>query len=143
MERPKVKIVYYNSLTNFERELLNKITELNKYIDFLENSKKAEKVFNPPKINEVIDFFISKGFPESHAIKVFDYYNDANWKDSNGKQVKNWKQKMSANWMDEKFKTQIRIGDQKIGVIQAAASLYDKYKMTSESLYDKYKNDLI
>ena len=36
------------------------------------------------------------------AQKFFDYYEVAGWKDSSGKPVKNWKQKMIANWEKEK-----------------------------------------
>lgn len=32
------------------------------------------------------------------AKRFFDYYNTANWKDKDGKQIKNWKQKMIAVW---------------------------------------------
>lgn len=32
------------------------------------------------------------------AKKFFDYYNEGGWKDQNGKPVRNWKQKMIANW---------------------------------------------
>lgn len=62
-------------------------------------NRKIERKFIPPELQDVIDYFKSKGYLESVAIKAFDYYNEAGWKDSRGKQVKNWKQKMIAVWM--------------------------------------------
>lgn len=64
---------------------------------------KAQK-FAPPTLDQVIQFFKEKGYQESQAKKAFEYYdtpNDAgkNWIDSNGRPVKNWKQKMIAVWM--------------------------------------------
>lgn len=64
-----------------------------------DKNSKIERKFIPPVLQDVIDYFKSKGFLESAAIKAFEYYNEAGWKDSRGKQVKNWKQKMIAVWM--------------------------------------------
>jgi hypothetical protein len=64
------------------------------------NSKEKDKEkFSPPTILEVIDYFKEKGYTEITAKKAFDYYDVANWKDSKGNEVKNWKQKMIAVWM--------------------------------------------
>lgn len=60
---------------------------------------KIERKFIPPELQDVIDYFKLKGYLESIAIKAFEYYSEAGWKDSRGKQVKNWKQKMIAVWM--------------------------------------------
>ena len=37
--------------------------------------------------------------------KQFPSHDIANWKDSKGKQVKNWKQKMQGVWFKEENKT--------------------------------------
>jgi hypothetical protein len=60
-----------------------------------------DKVFTPPTINEVVDFFLERGDTEQNAKTAFDYYSLANWKDSRGKAVKNWKQKMLAVWINK------------------------------------------
>ena len=60
---------------------------------------KEKEKFSPPTILEVIDYFKEKGYTEISAKKAFDYYDIANWKDSKGNQVKNWKQKMISVWM--------------------------------------------
>src|ERR1035437_8530033 len=57
------------------------------------NDKK--KIFVPPTLLEVHAYFKEKGYTETSATKAFEFYNCADWKDSNGKQVKNWKQKMN------------------------------------------------
>jgi len=65
--------------------------------------EKTIKKFIPPTIEDVVLFFKENEFPENYANHVFKYYNDANWKDSSGKQVLSWKQKMRAVWFkDEK-----------------------------------------
>ena len=60
--------------------------------------KETKKKFIPPTQDEVINYFFENGYPESVAIKAHKYYSEANWKDSRGNQVKNWKQKMQGVW---------------------------------------------
>lgn len=52
-----------------------------------------------PTMNEVIDYFISKGQDPELAKKAFEYYELGDWTDSRGKPVINWKQKMYINWI--------------------------------------------
>lgn len=54
--------------------------------------------FIPPSLEEVKQYFSDKGYTAEAAKKAFDYYNEGGWKDSKGKRVKNWKQKMIAVW---------------------------------------------
>jgi hypothetical protein len=51
-----------------------------------------------PTIDEVVLFFQSKGYKVEAANKFWNYYDSAEWKDSNGKPVKNWKQKAIGVW---------------------------------------------
>lgn len=69
-------------------------------------SKEEKKQFVPPALHEVIEYFVSNGYPESLAKKAFDYYSVAAWKDSKGNQVKNWKQKFISQWFKEENKVQ-------------------------------------
>lgn len=72
----------------------------------VKNEKKKElKAFTPPSISEVKEYFKEKGYTEQSAIKAFDYYDVADWKDSKGNKVKNWKQKMQGVWFKEENKT--------------------------------------
>lgn len=81
---------------------------------------KESKVFIPPSIDEVIKFFDDNGY--TNGDKAWNYYNDGEWKDSNGKQVINWKQKMRIVWFkDENKKKVIR-------------SIHDQDKRTREIL---------
>lgn len=57
-------------------------------------------------VNEVIEYFKEKGYKEEIARKAFDYYNEANWHDANGKPVLNWKQKMQSVWFKDENKIQ-------------------------------------
>lgn len=68
--------------------------------------RKVKKEFSPPTVEDMIQFFKEKNFPESLARKVFAYYNTTNdkginWHDSRGKPILNWKQKCIAVWMKE------------------------------------------
>lgn len=83
--------------------------------------KRGGKKFIPPTLPEVISYFAEKGFSELLAKKAFEYYEAGDWKDSTGKQVRNWKQKMIAVWFKPEHKTiepkprrVIRAGDQEI-----------------------------
>jgi hypothetical protein len=64
--------------------------------------KKESKTFVPPTYEQVFAYFAENGQNTSQARKAFDHYNNHGWKDSHGKKVQNWKQKIQTNW----FKTQ-------------------------------------
>lgn len=55
-------------------------------------------------IEEIKVYFLEKGYSEIAAQKFFDYYNVAEWKDSKGNKVKNWKQKAQAVWFKDENK---------------------------------------
>jgi hypothetical protein len=59
---------------------------------------KVKVTFTPPSLDEVKAYFKSKKYLESAAIKFYDYYDSAEWKDGKGNQVKNWKQKAIGVW---------------------------------------------
>lgn len=74
-------------------------------------NKKPSKTFIPPTISEVKDYFKSKGYMESAAIKAYEYYDAANWVDGKGQKVLNWKQKCIGVW----FKNENKITEEKKG----------------------------
>lgn len=49
-------------------------------------------------IDEVVNYFKENGYKEESARNFFNYYSSAEWKDSNGKEVKNWKLKAKQVW---------------------------------------------
>lgn len=69
-----------------------------------DKKKIKKKSFSPPTKNEVKTYFLENGFTESAGLKAFDYYAVADWKDSRGNQVKNWKQKMRGVWFKDENK---------------------------------------
>jgi len=69
-------------------------------------SKNKSKRFIPPSISDVKEYFLEKGYTEQSAIKAFNYYEVANWVDSQGVKVKNWKQKMQGVWFKPENKAQ-------------------------------------
>lgn len=69
---------------------------------------KVDKVFTPPTALEVQDYFFNNGYSRESGSKAYEYYRTANWKDSRGKQVKNWRQKMQGNWFKDEYKIQKR-----------------------------------
>jgi hypothetical protein len=57
--------------------------------------------FVPPSLDEVKEFFRSKGYSEESAIKAWEHYEygEPAWTDTAGKPVRAWKQKMNTNWL--------------------------------------------
>jgi len=68
------------------------------------------KEFIPPNLEEVKSYFKENGFREEIAEKAFRGYDDANWHDSKGNKVKNWKQKMNFVWFTEENKIKVNQG---------------------------------
>jgi len=64
-------------------------------------SKKKEKEFIPPSLEEVKSYFKENGYKDNVAERAFRGYNEANWHDSNGNKIKNWKQKMNFVWFKD------------------------------------------
>jgi hypothetical protein len=70
---------------------------------------KEEKKLIFPSEAEVVLYFTENGYKKEIGIKAFNYYSIAEWKDSKGNKVRNWKQKMQAVW----FKDENKIIDKK------------------------------
>ena len=66
--------------------------------------EKAPAAFKAPTVEEAIAYFVEKGYTEDSALRFFNYYDCAGWKDSNGKSVKKWKQKANAVWFKDENK---------------------------------------
>jgi hypothetical protein len=59
--------------------------------------KNNKKKFVPPTVQEIVDF-CNQRRNGVDAQKVHDYYSSANWHDSRGEPIRNWKQKIIAVW---------------------------------------------
>jgi len=97
-----------NATTVNERSIsstdnVNVNVNVNDTVNVNENKKRV-KAFSPPTLLEVQDYFFENGYTKESGLKSFNYYNTAQWKDSTGKQVKNWKQKMIAVWFKDENK---------------------------------------
>lgn len=62
---------------------------------------KPKRVFNPPTEQEVLAYFRENGQTDFQAKKAYNFYAKFDWTDSQGKKVKNWKQKMLNNWFTD------------------------------------------
>lgn len=71
---------------------------------FKKPKKEAKKGFVPPTLDEVKEYFKEKGYSAAGATKAYEYYSVADWADGRGNKVKNWKQKMLANWFKDEYK---------------------------------------
>jgi predicted RND superfamily exporter protein len=80
--------------SHMENRNENENRNINRDID-----KEQKNKFIAPNIDEVKQFFEENGY--TNAERAWNYYNDAGWKDSTGKPVKNWKQKMRGVWFRE------------------------------------------
>lgn len=79
--------------TNLKADL-NKVNANNKDNN-IDNNKKNN--MTPPTLEEVEQFCRERDNGVD-AKRVFDYYSSAGWKDSSGRPVRNWKQKIIAVW---------------------------------------------
>ena len=87
---------------------INKNIDKNTGKDIDKNStptrEKAPAAFKAPTVDDAIAYFIANGYTEDSARRFFSYYDCAGWKDSNGKSVRNWKQKAQAVWFKDENK---------------------------------------
>lgn len=95
------------------------------------------KEFIAPTLIEFIQYFKDNGFPADLARKVFQGYKEADWHDSRGQQIKNWKQKVCHVWFTESNRKKFAAGQvpgKYPGVIPGARS------NKTQSIQDIIKN---
>jgi hypothetical protein len=69
-----------------------------------EDKRKENKRIYIPSLSEVELYFKDNGYTKESAIKAYNFYDVANWVDSKGNKVKNWKQKMQGVWFKDENK---------------------------------------
>jgi hypothetical protein len=111
---------YQNTEHQIEQQVSNDRTTSEQQVSTLKECKneknvkkiKEPKVFKIPKIEDVKTYFIENGYPETLAIRFFNYYEAGEWTYTNrdGKvvKVKNWKQKVQSSWFNEKDKIEVK-----------------------------------
>ena len=118
--KKKICSTYVKHMENEnENENINK--------DINKNKGKKSK-FEHPELDEVVKFFTDNGY--SNGEKAWNYYNDADWKDSKGKPVLNWKQKMRGVWFKDENKKPTE---------QVKTSMEDQYRRERERLIELTK----
>jgi hypothetical protein len=68
------------------------------------NGKTIAKAFVPPTILDWVTFFKEHGYREDVAYKSWQSYDVANWRDSRGNAIKNWRQKALHVWFKDEHK---------------------------------------
>ena len=68
------------------------------------NSNRRIKKFVKPTLEEVEKYFFENGYKPEIGKKAWMGYDTANWFDSKGQQIKNWKQKMINVWFRDEHK---------------------------------------
>lgn len=72
--------------------------------------KNIKGKFTPPTLEEVKKYCEERNNGVDYN-RFYEYYSIANWKDSKGNPVRNWKQKMIANWEKDKPKADVPVYD--------------------------------
>ncbi len=67
------------------------------------NIKKVKK-FIPPTLDMVQKYFSENGYSKELAERVFNGYAVAEWHDSKGNKIKNWRQKCQHVWFKSEYK---------------------------------------
>ncbi len=100
----------YKHITNNLKQITDNEKEFIEAIKRLGSKNKR----NIHSIEEIKNYFSENGYTESSAVKFFEYYNCADWKDSKGMTVKSWKQKAQAVWFKDENKITVEKPKQKL-----------------------------
>jgi hypothetical protein len=92
--------IYYSTNT---RRILDEYSTLERKGKERKGTGKG-KEFIPPDVDEVILYFKENGYDEKTALKMFKSYSVADWVDSKGNKIKNWKQKAINVWFKDENK---------------------------------------
>jgi len=98
----KIKIIKENEYFQVGETIFQYLIVDGKH-KLIPTKKVVKKIFTPPTLDQVKEYFLKNGYTEYSAIKFYDYYNPE-WKDSNDKPVKNWQQKARGIWFKEENK---------------------------------------
>jgi hypothetical protein len=127
--KPKKKQT--GSKTEAKSELAGSVPVANENVNVNENENPTVDIFGhvpikrfvPPTLVEWTWFFTSNGYKRDVAETSWKSYDVAEWKDSNGKPIKNWKQKAIQVWFKDPNKQDV------------ASVATDKVKYTLPSNY--------
>lgn len=69
-----------------------------------ERKEEYNTPFIPPLVEEVEEYFDSKGYSRDAAQKFYAYYDENDWHDKNGKPIKRWRSKAVSVWFRPEHK---------------------------------------
>ncbi len=87
------------AVTKAQHEALPHIVELSNLVT--NQHKKERKQFIPPTYEQVEAFFLENNESLNNLPRCYHHYADANWTNSRGKKVVNWKQTIKTNWFNK------------------------------------------
>lgn len=106
--RAKIVTEYRHSMRDIRAERVQQTAQQNPQqtgeSKVKESKIKKNKKIIYPSLKEVEEYFDTNGFKLDIAIKAFNYYSVADWHDSKGNKILNWKQKMQAVWFKDENK---------------------------------------
>jgi len=68
------------------------------------NIKKEKEEMERPSVEEVMEYFEVNGYDPEKGRNAFRYYDELDWRDAKGNEVRSWKAKMNAVWFKEENK---------------------------------------
>lgn len=100
---------FWNEETNcyitVSKELDNTYVYVNDSVSEVNiNKKERKKIFVAPTLDEFKTYFLQNGFSLELAERAWKGYDSAQWHDSNGNKVRNWKQKCHNVWFKSENK---------------------------------------
>jgi len=126
-----------NYVWTTNNKLIDKDHNLTNTKKVTKQQKVSSKVFVPPTLEQVKEYFTLKDYKEEIAIKAFNYYEAWDRKDRNMDQINNRKQKMIGVW----FKPENKIEKKKTNIIRDkddVKQLYPEIENITDWVYDKY-----
>jgi len=111
-----------------------------------EIEKKKKKSFIKPSFDEFVEYCQEKGFGKIGR-KAFEYYDAADWKDSQGKQIRSWKQKLIGVWFKDenrgpafysKMAAEENSRSERLAKIKKVVS---KSRLSMDEAFKKYNED--
>ena len=70
--------------------------------------KKERNNTNAPSINEVIEYVVAQGYPQSIAEKFHSHYTVKGWVVKDGSKVDNWKGLLNNTWFKNRKRSSIK-----------------------------------
>ncbi|MDX1470738.1 MAG: hypothetical protein R3213_04525 [Flavobacteriaceae bacterium] len=96
---PEGKHCTGNGLAVNKKETGNELAEVSP----ININKQSNKTKLPNGRREVLDFFNLKGFDADEAKKFLNFYQERNWKTTDGRKVRDW-EAVANSWMERAFK---------------------------------------